>query len=140
MKLITVINRKATSRKTESNDAVVEVNGAAYTQLLDMSVLVLPWRECRILEHVYIKRCYKCLGFSHISKDCSADQKCSKCGGNHKFSDCKSKKLCCANCHSFNAKNKSKVDTNHHAWSKDCAVYKRRIISLVNNIEYNASE
>lgn len=140
MKLITVINRKATSRKNETKDIVVEVNGAAYSKLLDMNVLKLPWNECRILEHVYVKRCYKCLGFSHIAKDCTGDQKCSKCGGNHKFSDCKSKNLCCANCRSFNAKNKTKIDTKHHAWSKECEAYKRRINTIINNIEYNASD
>lgn len=140
MKLITVIKRKSTGRKTESNELVVEVNGAAHRKLLEMGILNLPWRECRVLEHVYLKRCYKCLGFSHIAKDCTGDQKCSKCDGNHKFSDCKSKSLCCANCRSQNVKNKTKLDTKHHAWSKECTVYKRRINSFVNNIEYNASE
>lgn len=140
MKFVTVINRKATSRKTESNEIVVEVNGAAHQKLLEMGILHLPWRECRVLEHVYLKRCYKCLGFSHIAKDCTGDQKCSKCGGNHKFSDCKSKSLCCANCRSQNVKHKTKLDTKHHAWSKECTVYKQRTTSFVNNIEYNASE
>ncbi|RYX86063.1 hypothetical protein EON73_02690 [bacterium] len=140
MNLITVINRKATSRQTASNDIVVEINGAAYTKLMNLKVLKLPWRECRIFEHVYMKRCYKCLGFSHIAKDCKNEQKCSKCAGPHKFSECKSKKLSCANCRHANESLKNKMSTNHHAWSKDCTVYKRRIESLVNKIEYNPTE
>lgn len=140
MKLVTVINRKATGRKNSSNDIVIETNGAAYAKLLEMKQLSLPWRECQILEHVYVKRCYKCLGSSHIAKDCKGGQKCSKCAGTHKFSECKSSKLCCANCRSANETHKTKNATNHHAWSKECTIYKRRINSLVNNIEYNASE
>lgn len=140
MRVVTVLNRKATSSKTSSNDVVIEVNGAGYKKLLDLKTLRLPWTTCNVLEHVYVKRCYKCLGFSHIAKDCKGDQKCSKCGGAHKYSDCKSKKLCCANCHSSNEKHKTSNKTNHHAWSKDCAVYKRRIETLMNKIEYNETE
>lgn len=138
--LVTVLNRKATSRQQTSNDIVIEVNSATYNKLLDMQSLRLPWRECKIFEHIYVKRCYKCLGFSHIAKDCKHEQKCSKCGGSHKFSDCKSKKLCCANCHAANEKLKTKSDTKHHAWSNICPVYKRRIESLVKKIEFNATE
>lgn len=140
MKLVTVINHKSKGRKPESNELVVEVDGAAHQKLLNIQILNLPWRECRVLEHVYIKRCYKCLGFNHIAQSCTGDQKCSKCGGNHKYSDCKSKSLCCANCRSQNGKNKTNLDTKHHAWSRECPVYKRRVTSIVNNIEYNASE
>lgn len=135
--LVTVLNRKATSRQQTSNDIVIEVNSATYNKLLDMQSLRLPWRECKIFEHIYVKRCYKCLGFSHIAKDCKHEQKCSKCGGSHKFSDCKSKKLCC---HAANEKLKTKSDTKHHAWSNICPVYKRRIESLVKKIEFNATE
>lgn len=138
--LVTIINKKATSRQTASNDIVIEVNGAAYSKFMEMKVLKLPWRECRVFEHVYMKRCYKCLGFSHIAKDCKNEQKCSKCAGPHKFSDCKAKKVSCANCRIANESLKSKIATNHHAWSKECIVYKRRVASLINRIEFNPAE
>lgn len=139
MSLVTVINRKATSKQQLSCDVIIEVNSATYKMLLDMHTLRLPWRECNVYEHIYVKRCYKCLGFSHIAKDCRHDQKCSKCGGSHKYSECKSRNICCANCRSANEKLRVKIDTKHHAWSTDCPVYKRRIESLVNKIEYNAT-
>lgn len=138
--LITVLNRKATSHRQSSNDIVIEVNSVTYNLLLNMQTLKLPWRECKIYDHIYVKRCYKCLGFSHLAKDCEKNQMCSKCGGNHKYSECKSNKLCCANCRSANEKFKTKIDIKHHAWSKECPVYKRRIESLVSKIEYNESE
>lgn len=140
MSLITVLKRKATNKQQSSNDAVIEVNAAVYNKLLRLQSLCLPWRECKVFEHIYVKRCYKCLGFSHIAKDCKQEQKCSKCGGAHKFADCKSNKVCCANCRSANVTLKSKIDTKHHAWSSHCPVYKRRIESLVNKIEYNSTE
>lgn len=137
--LIPVLNRKATSKQQSSCDIVVEVNSATYKMLMEKQLLRLPWRECRVYEHIYVKSCYKCLGFSHIAKDCKQDQKCSKCGS-HKFSECKNRNICCANCRSVNEKLKVKMNTKHHAWSTDCPVYKRRIESLVNRIEYNATE
>lgn len=140
MSLITVLNRKATSKQQSSCDIVIEVNAATYKMLMDMQILRLPWRECKVFEHIYVKRCYKCLGFSHISKDCKLAQKCSKCGGSHKYSECKSRNICCANCHTTNDKLKAKINTKHHAWSTDCPVYKRRIEALVNKIEYNETE
>lgn len=139
--LITVLNRKATSKQQASCDIVIEVNGATYKMLINMQTLRLPWRECKVYEHIYVQRCYKCLGFSHISKNCTKKiQKCSKCAGSHKFSECKSRNTCCANCISANEKLKTKINTKHHAWSTDCPVYKRRIDTLVKNIEYNATE
>ncbi|XP_031638763.1 uncharacterized protein LOC116350907 [Contarinia nasturtii] len=138
--LITVLKRKATSKQQSSCDVIIEVNSDTYKMLMEMHTLRLPWRECNVYEHIYVKRCYKCLGFSHIAKDCKHDQKCSKCGGPHKYSECKSRNMCCANCRSANEKLKVKIDTKHHAWSTDCPVYKRRIESLVNKIEYNTTE
>lgn len=139
MKLITTINRKF--RSYESKDAVFEVNGADYDRLIQMQILALPWRECKIVDHVYLKRCFKCCGFSHISKECKHQkQTCSKCAGSHKFSECKAQKLCCTNCKEANAKFKLNVDTKHHAWSKDCAVLQRRFRVLKNTIEYKPTE
>lgn len=140
MSLVTVLNRKATSKQQASNDIVIEVNGTVYNKLIEMKNLRLPWRECKIFEHMYIKRCYKCLGFAHIAKECKLEQKCSKCGGAHKYSDCKSKKTSCANCCTANMKLKSKMNINHHAWSNACPVYKRRLEALANKIEYNAAD
>lgn len=61
MTLITVIPRKF--RSTSFNDIVIEVNGEAFNTLLELGALSLPWRECKIFEHLHVKRCYKCCGF-----------------------------------------------------------------------------
>lgn len=138
MRLITVINRNFKNRSTK--DIVVEVKSDAYKQLRKIETLKLPWSECKIQEHLYIRRCFKCCGFSHIVKDCKGKQKCSICAGNHKYSECKSKDFRCINCRVSNDKWKLKLDTKHHSWRKECSVIQRRITHLQNKIEYNESK
>lgn len=136
MKLVTVIPRKYRSAVT--NDAIVEVKSDVYHQLLDIGVLDLLWSECRILEHLHVKRCFKCLGFSHIASQCKRPtQSCSRCAGPHRFADCKSNKMCCANCKAANQTNNLGLDTRHHAYSKGCTVLQRRIAVIRSKIEYN---
>lgn len=138
MELVTIIPKKM--RGSISNDIIVEVNSNIYKNLLELGVLSLPWRECRIFEHFYLKRCFKCCGFSHIAAECKNDQCCSKCGGNHKHNNCRSNKICCVNCKTANNQYNSSLDTRHHAWSKDCAIIQRRITRLRTKIEYNAAD
>lgn len=139
MKLITTITKKF--RSQVSKHAVIEIKSAEYEKLIQIGTLMLPWRECKVVEHIYIKRCFKCCGYSHISKECKSNkQTCSKCAGTHKFSDCQSKKLCCVNCKLANEKYKLKLNVNHHAYSKDCTVLERRMKSIRNKIEYMPTE
>lgn len=136
MKLVTVIDKKKYSYTYR--DIVIEVDGAAYKKLLKMGVIFLDWRECAISEHLHLQRCFKCCGFSHISTECKSEtQKCSKCAGNHKYDSCNRKKLKCINCSSIVDKFGADIDTNHHAWSKDCKVLQRKLQALKNKIEYN---
>lgn len=138
MRLITVIPRKRKANST--NDIVIEVNSASFKQLIEIGSLDLPWRECKVSEHIHVNRCYKCCGFFHKSTECKHAQKCSRCGGDHKHSDCKSNKLCCVNCKNANEKFKLKNDYKHHAWSGECPVLKRHLASVVRKIEYNPTE
>lgn len=144
LKIIAIIPKKYHGQM--SKDIIVEVKNDVYKKLLDLSVLILPWRECRVYEHLYLKRCFKCCGFSHISQQCKQNnQYCSKCAGNHKFDSCNSKKMCCINCKMANEKSNLKLDTRHHAYSKECihscySILQRRLAVLRNKIEYNPLE
>lgn len=55
----------------------------------------------------------------------------------HKFIDCKRKVLKCVNCSSLKEKRGADIDVNHHAWSKNCVVFQRKIDSLKSKIEYS---
>lgn len=96
IRLITFISR--TYRSHSYNDIVIEVDGDAYKKLMEMQKLELPWRECRVVDHIHVIRCYKCCGFSHKLSECTKSQVCSQCSGAHKFADCKVKQKCCTNC------------------------------------------
>ena len=66
-------------------------------------------------------QCYKCQGFNHIAKDCKKAQKCVRCAGDHKFTECPDKnkdslKLKCSNFHG-----------EHVASSKECPKFKDQI-------------
>ena len=66
-------------------------------------------------------QCYKCQGFIHIAKDCKKAQKCVRCAGSHKSSECPDKdknslKLKCSNC-----------DGEHVASSKECPKFEDQI-------------
>ena len=68
-----------------------------------------------------VTQCYKCQGFNHIAKDCKNDQKCVRCAGAHKSTDCPDKnketlKIKCSNCHG-----------NHVASSRECQKFKDQI-------------
>lgn len=138
MKLVTCIPKR--KRGATSNDVIFEVDADAYSKLLHIGTLNLPWRECRIYEHIHLKRCFKCCGYSHISSQCNREQFCSKCAGKHKQAECRNNRTCCINCKSLNERYNLKLDTNHHAWSHNCDVYQRRIQNMRSKIEFNASE
>ena len=38
-----------------------------------------------------VTQCYKCQGFNHIAKDCKHAQKCVRCAGAHKSTECQDK-------------------------------------------------
>lgn len=135
MSIVTVIRKKV--RGNTWNDIVVEVDNTSYKKLVNKKILNLPWRECKISQHLYLKRCFKCCGYSHISTECKHEQKCSKCAEHHKFDTCTSNSLCCINCKLTNEKYKMNLDTRHHAFSRKCSVLQRRMDKLQNIIEYN---
>lgn len=116
LNIIAVIEKKKNSYSYR--DLVIEVNGATYNKMLNMEKLFLDWRECPINEHLYLQRCYKCRGFSHIAKNCKLTQRCSKCAGSHKFQDCKRNVVKCVNCSNVIDKYGADIDANHHAWSQ----------------------
>ena len=68
-----------------------------------------------------VTQCYKCQGFNHIAKDCKNAQKCVRCAGAHKPTECPDKnkdsiKLKCSNC------NGEHVDS-----SKECQKFRDQI-------------
>ena len=52
----------------------------------------------KIFNRYHVYQCYRCLEFGHTQVICKKLQKCFKCAGNHKGSECKSTDKECVNC------------------------------------------
>lgn len=100
----------------------------------------LGWKKCVVDDHVHITRCYKCCGFSHISTECKNKLACSKCGGQHKHSECRSKNMKCVNCSEMNKQFNLKIDCDHHAMSYKCETFQRKLVQLSKRIQYKEAE
>lgn len=131
-----VINRKI-GRNQTINDVVIEVDSECFDLMMKRKKIIYGWKECDVVEHVYIKRCFKCCGFGHESKECKNKQACPKCSGEHKRSECNNVAIECVNCKIMSQKFNLKLDVNHHAYSFKCKILEKRINQLKNHIQYN---
>lgn len=127
---------KGTENKLGLVNIVIEVSPVTRKQLLRNNKLNIGWRRCNIRDYVYIKRCYRCQAFGHYAKDCSRDVLCGFCGGPHKYSDCTSDVVSCANCCTANVLHNLKYDCKHQAINRDCPSYQRILNSERQKIDY----
>lgn len=128
--VITKISRNNKNKNKKCYDAIIEVEEDTYNVLLMMKMVVLGWHRYRVVENIPMTRCYKCCGFGHMAKDCRNKQACSKCGEEHKFSECKSSELKCTNCCVLKERLKIDINVNHEAYDKNCQVSKKKYDQL----------
>lgn len=134
------IKKVMKNKRNNTQDVVAEVDCKSFEYMMTAKKLFIGWKRCNVVEHVYLKRCFKCCGFSHIAKECKHNIACSKCAGSHKSADCDGKKYLCVNCCAANTKYGLNLATNHHAWSRECCVLQKRIAKLKEFIQYNPNE
>jgi hypothetical protein len=115
---------------------IMEVDGATFNKLMQIKKINVGWDRCPIYEEITVDRCYKCEGFFHKASKCKNKIACPVCAGEHELKDCTTRHKCCINCKSANEKFNMKLDTNHPAWSKSCAVYLRKLDMMQNKIHY----
>lgn len=114
-------------------DIVLEVDNETFEKMLQSTRVNLGWRSCKVVHHVHITRCFNCCGFGHIAKNCTNKLACSKCGGEHKITECDSDNIRCVNCHTLNEKYKMKLDTDHRPWHNSCETLKKRVERFARN-------
>lgn len=78
---------------------------------------------CKVHDHVYVLRCYKCQSFGHHSSNCTNTSVCGYCGEDgHETRDCQNKEIsekkCCINCKQANLE-----DLAHEASSVTCPTF-----------------
>lgn len=69
-----------------------------YETLMNKGKINIGWRKCLVFNYISVKRCFKCWGYYHIAKNCTRQEACFKCAGNHKANECTMAKLSCVNC------------------------------------------
>lgn len=106
---------------------IIETDVETYNVIVEHEKLSIGWDRCRVFEHVYISRCFRCLGFNHSSKVCTKKQACIKCGGEHERKECTSDEVKCINCMRAVEKLELELDVSHEAYSNECTVWKRRM-------------
>lgn len=104
----------------ESFNAIIDFDTKTAENVLNAKQISVAWDMCKVFSYVRIGRCFKCLGYNHLAKDCKNKIACSKCGGEHKVDVCTSNELSCVNCVEYAKKNNENIDTKHHAFAHKC--------------------
>jgi len=92
-----IVKRNFNDKKKDFN-VIVEVNSELQKILLHMEKVSLGWKQCKVIEHVNLIRCFKCCGFNHYARECKREITCGRCGDVHSSKECQSTNLKCMNC------------------------------------------
>lgn len=139
---IEIIKREQVKVKGENIEdcfnIVVQASGETFKKVMSEGNgrLFVGWRNYKVVDNVYIRRCYKCYGFNHDAKDCKSKIACSSCSLPHMRKDCKNNEEKCINCVSTNKRLGTKLSENHNVWSKECSVYMRKLATSKRAISY----
>lgn len=125
LSVIKIFERKLD--KGTSYSAVIETDPEVFRQIIKSDKLSIGWDRCKVYEHIYVSRCYRCLGYNHIAKVCTRKQACIRCGGEHEFKDCMSDSEKCINCLTAASKLNLHLDVNHRATSMECSILQRKL-------------
>jgi hypothetical protein len=102
--------------------------------------LKIGFKSCRVEEHHYLPRCFKCSGFGHVAKNCSRTvYTCHICAGEHESIKCDKRDrhidFKCVNCANFNRKladSEQKINENHKAGDvSECESYQRAFQRMI---------
>lgn len=97
--------------------------------LLKKKTLTFGFQDCRIQQYVTIQRCYKCLQYDHMAKDCKENNEyCSLCAAAHNYKDCTNRRRSCRLCIQHNEYRRKDglavVNTDHPVNSPSCGIYR----------------
>ena len=108
--------------------AIVELGESEAHKLLKTARIKIGWINCRIRERTMVVRCFKCIGYGHVARDCSGpDRKntCYKCGAdNHKDKDCPAKSAAWVLCKDMDV---TGAGLAHFPGTKDCVAFKKAL-------------
>lgn len=91
MRVVKIYSDKNT--RDENYNAIIELEATTAANILNARKISIGWDMCKVYGYVSINRCFKCLGYNHLAKDCKNKLACSKCGGEHKEEECKNNEM-----------------------------------------------
>lgn len=95
--------------------------------------------RCRVYDRFFVTRCYHCLAFNHLARNCpdaSKPPSCGKCSEAHKTTDCQSTTVKCANCVRY----RSGQPNDHSIFSNDCPALIREKSFLKERTNYSTND
>lgn len=102
--------------------ATITVRRKYADQLMKQGRVRIGWTNCRVKGRVNVLKCYKCLCYGHIAKDCQGPDRsaiCYKCGSiDHKIADCPNPAACVA------CTDSGYQDVSHVLGSRECRRFK----------------
>lgn len=125
------------SKYTRKFIIYIECNGECFKKLLNQGEVSLGWDKCQVREDMNIIICYKCYGYGHKTINCTNNQICSFCAGNHIFWNCKQENPLCNNCRIYNERYKTNINCAHEAISTQCIIHKRKINEIKERTNYS---
>lgn len=114
-------------REKDVGSIIIEVDERMHEILLKKEKLNIGWNKCPVYNHVSIKRCFRCWGFYHMTKNRKRDEVCHKCAENHNSIDCTATKNRCVNCMFKIKAYNLKINDEHDALSMYCPILKKAI-------------
>lgn len=120
--------------------SILELNCKSFNEVMKEGRINIGWSRCHAREHLRVKVCYKCSGFSHKAGECTRKKACQRCAGEHDIKECESKEVKCVNCVHANAKLIVGIDTNHTTFSRKCTVLTRKLNVEPKKVLYDRSD
>lgn len=91
--------------------------------ILKRGKINIGWKKCMVFNHYSVRRCFNCWGYYYIAKNCTRQETCHKCAGDHKANECTAAKKKCVNCMYKNKTYNLKITEEHDALSVECPIY-----------------
>lgn len=133
-------NTRVRGGNNEEGSLILEADEVTHDLMLKKEKINIGWRKCRVFNHYSVRRCFKCWGYYHIAKNCTRQDTCHKCAGNHKASECIATKKRCVNCMFKIRTYNLKISDEHDALSVECPTFIRALEEEKKRIGWDSSK